>query len=126
MIKKALSRRGRFLQIARSEQADCAVAHLLALQEQEQHEHDDEARGGERGEGYAGNLLELVERSGLRVADLDRNGVIGGFAARPRTAVAPVLEPIWVKKRETASRVRARIERVLDWAKVHGYREAGA
>jgi integrase len=37
--------------------------------------------------------------------------------------VRRVLEPIWVKKPETASRVRARIERVLDWAKVHGYRE---
>jgi integrase len=36
--------------------------------------------------------------------------------------VLKVLEPIWTKKPETASRVRARIERVLDWAKVRGYR----
>jgi integrase len=33
-----------------------------------------------------------------------------------------VLEPIWTTKAETASRVRARIEAILDWAKVSGYR----
>jgi integrase len=33
-----------------------------------------------------------------------------------------VLEPIWVPKTETASRVRGRIEAVLDWASVRGYR----
>ena len=37
--------------------------------------------------------------------------------------VLKVLEPIWTEKPETASRVRARCERVLDWAKVRGYRE---
>jgi len=34
-----------------------------------------------------------------------------------------VLEPIWTAKPETASRVRGRIERILDWAKVRGYRD---
>jgi integrase len=33
------------------------------------------------------------------------------------------LEPIWRSKTETASRVRGRIEQVLDWATVHGYRQ---
>lgn len=33
-----------------------------------------------------------------------------------------VLEPIWLAKNETASRVRGRIENVLDWAKVSGLR----
>lgn len=33
-----------------------------------------------------------------------------------------ILRPIWTKKPETASRLRARIERVLDAAKVNGYR----
>jgi integrase len=32
------------------------------------------------------------------------------------------IEPIWKDKRETASRVRGRIERVLDYATVRGYR----
>jgi integrase len=34
-----------------------------------------------------------------------------------------VLEPIWTTKTETASRIRGRIEIVLDWAKVRGYRK---
>ncbi|MBX9989355.1 MAG: integrase arm-type DNA-binding domain-containing protein [Phreatobacter oligotrophus] len=33
-----------------------------------------------------------------------------------------VLQPIWAEKTETASRVRGRIEAVLDWATVRGYR----
>ena len=36
--------------------------------------------------------------------------------------VHKVLEPIWTEKPETAGRVRGRIEAVLDWAKVRGYR----
>jgi integrase len=36
--------------------------------------------------------------------------------------VMKALEPIWAKKTETASRLRGRIESVLDWAKVRGYR----
>lgn len=36
--------------------------------------------------------------------------------------VLKVLEPIWTKKPETASRMRGRIERVLDWAKARGHR----
>lgn len=38
--------------------------------------------------------------------------------------VLKVLEPIWQTKTETASRVRARIERILDWAKARGLRSA--
>jgi integrase len=37
--------------------------------------------------------------------------------------VLRVLEPAWTKIPETASRLRSRIESVLDWAKVKGYRE---
>ncbi len=36
--------------------------------------------------------------------------------------VLQILEPIWVTKTETASRLRGRIENVLDWAKARGYR----
>jgi integrase len=47
-----------------------------------------------------------------------------------QTAVADVdvalvlraIEPIWLTKNSTASRVRGRIESILDWAKVRGYR----
>jgi integrase len=38
------------------------------------------------------------------------------------TLVLKVLEPIWSTKPETAGRVRGRIESILDWAKVRGYR----
>jgi integrase len=37
--------------------------------------------------------------------------------------VQKVLDPIWSTKTETAGRVRGRIEAVLDWAKVRGYRD---
>lgn len=36
--------------------------------------------------------------------------------------VLKILEPIWSTKPETASRIRGRIESILDWAKAHGYR----
>jgi hypothetical protein len=36
--------------------------------------------------------------------------------------VMRVVEPIWKTKNETASRVRGRIETVLDWAKAKGHR----
>ncbi len=39
------------------------------------------------------------------------------------TLMLKVLEPIWTTKAETAGRVRQRIESVLDWAKVRGYRD---
>jgi integrase len=38
------------------------------------------------------------------------------------TLVFKVLEPIWTTKPETAGRVRGRIEAILDWAKVRGFR----
>jgi len=38
------------------------------------------------------------------------------------TLVMKVIEPIWSEKPETANRLRGRIETVLDWATVRGYR----
>lgn len=40
-----------------------------------------------------------------------------------QTHVLAVLEPIWKSKNETAARLRGRIEAILDWATVRGYRE---
>jgi integrase len=50
--------------------------------------------------------------------------VIGNLAVQviDTGLVLKVLEPIWTTKPETASRLRGRIELVLDWAKVRGYR----
>jgi integrase len=38
------------------------------------------------------------------------------------TLVMKVIEPIWSEKPETANRLRGRVETVLDWATVRGYR----
>lgn len=50
--------------------------------------------------------------------------VVGKMQVRDVTLahVVKILEPIWTTKTETASRVRGRIESVLDWATVRGYR----
>lgn len=50
--------------------------------------------------------------------------VFGSFsvAAIDTTLVLKCLEPIWRDRTETASRVRGRIESVLDWSAVRGYR----
>jgi integrase len=50
------------------------------------------------------------------------------FGALPVAAidtglVMKAIEPIWTEKTETASRVRGRIESVLDWATARGYRQ---
>lgn len=45
------------------------------------------------------------------VADVDRADIVSS------------LEAIWASKHETATRLRGRIESVLDWATVHGFRE---
>jgi integrase len=52
--------------------------------------------------------------------------VIGvlSVAAVDTTLVLKVLEPIWNSKPETASRLRGRIEVILDWAKARGYRDS--
>jgi integrase len=44
------------------------------------------------------------------------------IAAIDTGLVLKCLEPIWTDKTETANRVRSRIESVLDWATVRGYR----
>lgn len=49
------------------------------------------------------------------------------FGSRPVRSVnvddvVKVLEPIWRTKTETATRVRSRIERIIDWATTRGYR----
>lgn len=44
-------------------------------------------------------------------------------AAVDTAMVMKVLDPIWTDKRETASRLRGRIEVILDWARVRGYRD---
>ncbi len=51
--------------------------------------------------------------------------IIGGLPVQAVDTglICNILEPIWTSRPETASRVRGRIERILDWAKVRGYRD---
>jgi integrase len=51
--------------------------------------------------------------------------VIGHLAVREIDIglIMQVLQPMWTVKPETAGRVRGRIQRVLGWCKVNGYRE---
>jgi hypothetical protein len=50
---------------------------------------------------------------------------IGGLIVRDVELphLLAILEPIWTEKTETATRLRGRIEQVLDWATARGYRE---
>lgn len=50
--------------------------------------------------------------------------VLGKLAVKAidTALVLKVLEPVWTAKPETAARLRARIEKVLDWAGARGYR----
>jgi len=50
--------------------------------------------------------------------------VIGGLSVADieLAHISKVLEPIWTAKTETASRLRGRIEQILDWATARGYR----
>jgi integrase len=50
---------------------------------------------------------------------------IGGMDVNKisKANIAEILEPIWAKKHETASRLRGRIEAILNWSIAHGHRE---
>jgi integrase len=53
------------------------------------------------------------------------NGIFGGLPVQAidTALVMKAIEPIWNDKPETASRVRGRIESILDWAAARGYRQ---
>ncbi|AMM13355.1 integrase [Burkholderia sp. PAMC 28687] len=55
------------------------------------------------------------------------NPVIGKMMVRhiTRPHIVEILEPIWATKTETASRLRGRLEAILDWARVKGFRDDG-
>ena len=40
-----------------------------------------------------------------------------------RDHILRIVEPVWLEKPETATRIRGRIEKILDWASVEGYRD---
>lgn len=68
-------------------------------------------RNGAQAAQWTQSLRDYGPRRELPIADVDTDAVLERIA------------PIWSTKTETASRVRARVERVLDWAKVKKLRE---
>ena len=74
-------------------------------------------RAGWRNAKHAEQWEDTLERYVYPVfGDLPAQAVDTGL-------VLKVLEPMWAQKPETASRVRGRIESILDWATVRGYRQ---
>jgi integrase len=74
----------------------------------------DAHRSGWKNDAQAGQWTQSLEAYGP-----DRHLAV---AAIDTAAVMDCLRPIWTTKTETATRVRGRIERILDWARVSGYR----
>lgn len=85
--------------------AECATAYIEAQ------------RAGWKNEKHGKQWTATLETYAFPVMGaLPVAGVDTGLVLR-------VLEPIWHTKTETASRVRGRIESVLDWATFRGYRQ---
>jgi integrase len=83
---------------------ECADAYITA--------HGAGWRNVKHGQQWRNTLREYVYPI---VGDLDVRAVV-------LPHVMSILEPIWREKTETASRVRGRLESVLDWATARGYR----
>jgi integrase len=71
-----------------------------------------------RSDKHIAQWLATFNGPNAATADINEMNVADIDTAR----VLKVLEPIWFDKPETASRVRGRIERVLGWATVGGFR----
>jgi hypothetical protein len=84
-------------------------------------------RSRSRYAGEAGLLVKGKEFAGLVASTLATyaHPIIGALPVQAVDTglVLKVLEPIWTMKPETASRVRGRLESILDFAKVRGYRD---
>ncbi len=94
----------------RAEQAKAFTFKASALAYIEAHEPG--WRNAKHAEQWRNTLASTYPSIGqLQVRDVTLPHVLG------------VLEPIWKVRTETASRLRGRIESVLDWATVRGYRD---
>ncbi|GBQ94594.1 bacteriophage P4 integrase [Gluconacetobacter liquefaciens] len=121
---------------ARKRAADCRHALLVGVDPLEQRRAEEAAAKREQGLTFQ-QVAEryITEQSpGWRdmraaatwTASLELNAfpVCGAtpVEAMGTDAVLEVLRPIWATKTETASRIRGRIERILDYARTHGWR----
>jgi integrase len=90
--------------VAATSFADCATAYIEA--------HKPSWRNAKHSEQWTSTIRTYA------------NPVIGKMSVRDvdTDAVMGVLTPIWKTKTETANRLRGRLEAILDWAKVRGFR----
>lgn len=68
-----------------------------------------------KNEKYRKQWIDEVERHCLAIGGLDV-GIL------TNEHILEVLKPIWSTKTATAAKIRDRLEKILDWAKVRGYR----
>jgi integrase len=94
--------------------AEQAEANRLTFEVAASRYHDQHA--GKWGKQHRSEFLSSLSRYAFKAIGRLEVGAIDV------PAVLRVIEPIWNTKSETASRVRARIESVLDWAKARGHR----
>ena len=77
-------------------------------------------------QGEGAGRVERQARSAMGRHPRDHaDPVIGSLLVQDVTSthVHAILDPIWVSKHETATRVRSRVENALDWAIARGYRQ---
>jgi integrase len=78
----------------------------------------------DRAQGWKGGMDSKHGKQWVATLETYAYPVIGklSVAAIDQALVLKIIKPIWQDKTETADRVRNRIEIILDWAKVHGFR----
>lgn len=104
-VRKAEQARAKLEAVKMKTFAECATAYIEAK------------RGGWKNEKHVKQWTATLETYAFPIIGaLPVAGVDTGLVLR-------VLEPLWHTKTETASRVRGRIESVLDWATFRGYRQ---
>jgi integrase len=100
---------------AKQAEADIAAAKLISFDEAAS-QFIESHRAGWKSDKHAGQWQATLSTYASPVfGKLPISAVDTGLVMR-------VLKPLWSTKTETATRVRGRIEAVLSWAKVYGYR----
>ena len=92
-----------------------AAARLMTFEQAARAWHQQHESGWKHPKHGRQVLASLIDYAFPRIGALPVSEIDTGL-------VLKCIEPIWADKTETASRVRGRIESVLDWATVRGYR----
>jgi integrase len=111
---------------AKAAQAVVAAKTLTFKQCAEQYitAHRDEWRNGKHGAQWSSTLATYAYPliGQLPVAEIDTPLVLRVLEQRVKAERGYPAGPLWMARRETASRLRGRIESILGWSTVRGYR----